>query len=60
MKPIQTSNFDKLQKFCNEKIPADTYFSIPEISCEKVEKCLKNIDLTKATGLDNIGSRLTL
>ena len=56
--PIETSNFDKLQKFCNEKIPADTYFSIPDISCEKVEKYLKNIDLTKSTGLDNIGPRL--
>ena len=39
--PIETSNFDKLQKFCNKKIPADTYFSIPDISCEKVEKYLK-------------------
>ena len=56
--PIETSNFDKLQKFCNEKIPADTYFSIPDISCEKVEKYLKNIDLTKSTGLDNIRPRL--
>ena len=56
--PIETSDFDKLQQFCNEKIPADTYFSVPEISCEKVEKYLRNIDLTKATGSDNIGPRL--
>ena len=56
--PIETSDFDKLQQFCNEKNPTDTYFSVPEISCEKVEKYLRNIDLTKATGSDNIGPRL--
>ena len=38
--------------------PADTYFSIPEISCEKVDEYLKNIDLTKATSSDNNGPRL--
>ena len=52
------SNFDKLKEFCDKKIPANTYFSIPCISQEKVEKYLKNIDITKATGSDNIGARL--
>ena len=56
--PIETSDFDKLQQFCNEKIPTDTYFSVPEISCEKVEKYLRTIDLTKATGSDSTGPRL--
>ena len=50
--------FDKLQQFCNEKIPSDTHFSIPKISHENVEKFLRNINLTKATGSDNIGPRL--
>ena len=34
--PIETSKFDKLRQFCNDKIPNDTFFTIPEISCEKI------------------------
>ena len=56
--PIVPCEFDKLQQFCNAKIPSDTHFSIPKISHEKVEKFLRNINLTKATGSDNIGPRL--
>ena len=56
--PIVPSNFDKLQAFCNEKLTENSNFSIPSIEHEKVEKYLKNIDVTKATGLDNIGPRL--
>ena len=56
--PPLASNFDKLKEFCDKKIPANNYFSIPYISQEKVEKYLKNIDITKATGSDNIGARL--
>ena len=29
--PIVPCEFDKLQQFCNEKIPSDTHFSIPKI-----------------------------
>ena len=39
--PPLASNFDKLKEFCDKKIPANTYFSIPCISQEKVEKYLK-------------------
>ena len=56
--PIVNSNFDKLKQFCDEKNPENNYFSIPHISQEKVEKYLKNIDISKATGSDNIGPRL--
>ena len=56
--PILPCKFDKLQQLCNEKIPPDTYFSIPKISHEKVEKYLRTVDITKATGSDNIGPRL--
>ena len=56
--PPLASNFDELKEFCDKKIPAKTYFSIPCISQEKVEKYLKNIDITKVTGSDNIGDRL--
>lgn len=56
--PIETSNFDKLKKFCDSKVPEGILFKSPEISKEKVEKFLKNIDITKSTGCDNIGPRL--
>ena len=56
--PPLASNFDKLKEFCDKKVPANTDFSIPCISQEKVKKYLKNIDITKATGSDNIGARL--
>ena len=51
--PPLASDFDKLNEFRDKKIPANTYFSIPCISQEKVEKYIKNIDITKATGSDN-------
>ena len=44
--------------FCDEKLMENTHFSIPVIEYKKVEKYLKNIDITKATGADNIGPRL--
>ena len=50
--------FDKLQQFCNEKIPSDAHFSISKISHEKFEIFFRNINLTKATGSVNIGPRL--
>ena len=33
-------------------------FTIPEVSKETVEKFLKHIDVSKATGCDNIGPHL--
>ena len=56
--PIVPCKFDKLQQFCNEKLPSDTYFSMPKISHEKVEKFLGKINLTIATGSDNMVPRL--
>ncbi len=56
--PVEPSDFDKLKKYCNSRIPKNTEFTIPEISREKVDKYLKHIDLSKATGCDNIGPRL--
>ncbi|MCG7879038.1 MAG: reverse transcriptase family protein [Candidatus Thiodiazotropha endolucinida] len=56
--PIQASNFDRLETFCSNKVPEDTFFTIPEISIEKITKFLTNIDTTKATGCDFIGPRL--
>ena len=56
--PVVPSNFDRLRIFCNEKLTENTSFSIPTLGHEKVEKYLKNIDITKATGVDTIGPRL--
>ena len=55
---IAPSNFERLRTFCNEKLSENTSFSIPTLRHEKVEKYLKNIYITKATGADNIGLRL--
>lgn len=56
--PIVPSKFEKLKAFCDEKLSENISFSIPTIAHEKVEKYLKNIDITKATGADNIGPRV--
>ena len=56
--PVVPSNFDRLRTFCNEKLTENTSFSILTLGHEKVEKYLKNIDITKATGVDTIGPRL--
>ena len=56
--PNLQPNFERLDKFCDERIPKDTEFSIPFLTREKVEKYLKDLDLSKATGTDDIGPRL--
>ena len=58
--PIMPSNFDRLTMFCDQKLRGSSPFSIPNIKYDKVEKYLRNIDITKATGADNIGPRLKL
>ena len=55
--PVAPSNFDRLQMFLDEKLMENTLF----YSCHwiwKSWKVPKNIDITKATGADNIGPRL--
>ena len=56
--PIMPSNFDRLTMFCDQNLRGSSPFSIPNIEYDKVEKYLRNIDITKATGADNIGPRL--
>ena len=53
--PNVKPNFETLEKFCDEQVPNGTLFTIPNITKEKVEKYLRNLDLSKATGTDNIG-----
>ena len=56
--PIEESNHDKLRDYCNERIPEDVSFDIPFITTDKVLKCLKDLDVKKSTGTDEIGPRL--
>lgn len=56
--PVLPSNHEKLQVFCKNKIPDNVSFSIPFLEVDTVEKFLKSLDTTKATGTDNIGPRL--
>ena len=56
--PKVKPNFEILEKFCDEQVPYGTLFTIPNINKEKVKKYLRNLDLSKATGTDNIEPRL--
>ena len=56
--PTESSNFDKLKAFCDSQVPDGTNVTIPAISIQYVEKFLKHIDVSKATGCDKIGPRL--
>ena len=47
-----------MKDFCNSKVPKDIHFDIPPISRDKVLKYLSHIDVSKATGCDQIGPRL--
>ena len=51
-------NHGKLKEFCDCKLPADTKFVIPNIEKATVLKFLSNIDVSKATVTDSIGSHL--
>ena len=56
--PAEPSNHDKLEDFCKSKISDNTTFVIPNVEKDKVLKYLLNVDVSKATGTDNIGARL--
>ena len=56
--PVSHSNHDKLKDFCQDRLPDGTRFEIPCIDMVNVRKYLSNVDVSKATGTDNIGPRL--
>ncbi|MES9881480.1 MAG: reverse transcriptase family protein, partial [Sedimenticola sp.] len=56
--PIQSSTFDQLINCVSSKIPCNINFEIPETNEQFVHKYLSSLDVTKATGLDNMGPRL--
>ena len=56
--PIPNSDFEDLKCFVDDKVQSDVFFNIPNIPIANVNKMLRNLDITKSTGLDNIGPRL--
>ena len=56
--PVSNCNHSMLKDFCQGKLPENTKFSIPNIEKQTVLKYLSNLDVSKATGTDNIGPRL--
>ena len=46
-------NITYFNKFINDKIPSDVYFSF--VTSEQVQSHLKVLDTSKATGLDRLG-----
>lgn len=53
-----SANHEKLKDFCSAKIPENTVFDMPLLSADYVLKSLKNTDIRKSTGTDEIGPRL--
>ena len=56
--PVTSTDHNKLKEFCQGKLPDGTKFVIPNIEKENALKFLSSIDVSKATGTDNIGPRL--
>ena len=56
--PIHDSNFEYIKKFVDSKVDNNVSFSIPEINIAFVRKYILNLDISKSTGLDDIGSRI--
>ena len=56
--PIHDSNFENIKKFVDSKVDNNVSFSIPEINIAFVRKYILNLDISKSTGLDDIGSRI--
>ena len=53
-----TSDLTKLINFINDRIPEYIHFKIPPITTQQVSSFIKNLDSTKASGLDGLGPRL--
>ncbi|MEW8548507.1 MAG: reverse transcriptase family protein, partial [Candidatus Thiodiazotropha sp.] len=56
--PVSSSNHEKLKSYCNDKIPSDIFFDLPLLNKDKVLRYLKNLDVRKSTGSDELGPRL--
>ena len=56
--PIPESDFNHIKDHVDNKVPKHTYFQIPLITEDKTRKYLNSLDISKATGLDQLGPRL--
>ena len=52
------SSFTKVKSFVSQHVPDHTYFNIPCLTENETLKMLNKLDITKSTGLDQIGPRL--
>ena len=53
-----TTTFDKLKDMVNSRIGDDPKFNVPPITTEFVHKFLSTMDTNKATGLDDLSSKI--
>ena len=56
--PIHDSKFEYIKEFVDSKVDNNVSFSIPEINIAFVRKYILNLDISKSTGLDDIGPRI--
>ena len=54
---IPPSDLSNVNNFVNCHVPKPMYFNIPFIGQEKVKQMLLKLDVSKSTGLDNIGPK---
>ena len=55
---ILSRNPHKLENFISTKLPKGNIFNIPHIAEDFVYKYLTNLDINKATGIDNTSSKI--
>ena len=51
-------NTEKISQYVNNKIPNDTFFTIPFITTEQVMNYINKLECSKETGFDGIGPRI--
>ena len=56
--PIINSEFEFLNTFVESKVPNDVEFKIPLTNAAFVNTFLSNLNISKSTGLDNIGPKI--
>ena len=56
--PIVNSEFEHLNTFVQSKVPSNVEFKIPLTNVGFVRNFLSNLNVSKATGLDNIGPKI--
>lgn len=54
---VPFSEFANTKQFINDRVPDPMFFNIPYISIDMVNKMLSSLDISKSTGLDEIGPR---